>query len=109
MDDATRAELDAIRKRVEAATPGPWEAGSGNGVHKGISAIATTHGDNRHANAQFIGGSITDIPRLLAIIDEQEREIARLNAHVKDLNHDVQAAVDEANWQHRQGDEYGSY
>lgn len=38
-----------------------------------------------------------------------EAEIERLSAHVKDLDHDVQAAVDEANWQNRQGDEYGSY
>jgi hypothetical protein len=35
-------------------TAGPWEASGENGVHKGIRAIAITHGDDRTANARAI-------------------------------------------------------
>lgn len=42
-------------------------------------------------------------------IDELREENARLKEHVKDLNHDIQAGVNEANWQNQQGGEYGSY
>lgn len=46
---------------------------------------------------------------ILAHARALRQEIERLKAHIKDLDHDVQAAVDEANWQLRQGDDYGTY
>lgn len=42
-------------------------------------------------------------------ITELQDEVKRLKEHVKDLDHDLQASVNEANWQNRQGEEYGSY
>lgn len=53
-------------------TPGPWVAHS-NGVHKGTSCVAITHGDNTHANARLIAAA----PSLLAALEECERELSK--------------------------------
>jgi len=84
MDDATRTELEAIKKRVEAATEGPWSASDNHFViadHEGrdfhiVAEIDCISG--RDEDEQFIIHSRTDIPRLLSIIEEQERDNARL-------------------------------
>jgi hypothetical protein len=50
--------------KPETFTPGPWTA-SGNGVHKGIRCVATTHNDDhRHADARLIAAA----PELLAAL-----------------------------------------
>lgn len=58
----------------------------------------------RHAFSAFM-----DLVQVEQERDALKEEVERLQAHVKDLNHDLQASVNEANWQNRQGDEYGSY
>lgn len=43
---------------------------------------------------------------LLQTIERQRREIARFH---KDLAEETRAVADERSWQHRQGEDYGSY
>jgi len=85
MDDATRAELEAIKRRVEAATPLP-----GNNTHR----VIYEHGGGRmwvesnggpilildsynRGDTEFYIAALDDAHRLLSIIEEQEREIER--------------------------------
>jgi hypothetical protein len=100
MDDATRKELEQIRKRVEAATPGPWDfhgltmsyhvarikdghvhcsprvvhATIENDVYNPDDVNHGAGGVREYKDAVFIAASRTDIPRLLTILEEQERE-----------------------------------
>lgn len=66
--------VEAIRARVEAATPGPW-FGSGGGRH----VFGATPGDevaicSRRADSTFAQHARTDIPLLLAALDEARAE-----------------------------------
>jgi hypothetical protein len=93
----TREELEAIRKRCEAATPGPWSEDDGNifseelsaqrheaivrrlagskephpdgglGQPMGFIASTTQEQPNFDADADFIAHARTDVPKLLAI------------------------------------------
>ena len=73
----TNDEIDAIRARLEAATPGPWYAHATNVFAAHNRSVAVTggyasnggdeervYGDNL-ANAAFIGGAWADIRALL--------------------------------------------
>lgn len=108
----TRPDLDAIRARCEAATRGPWSVSTltfpnGNTVVESIAGVSepqwSDYGDGEGEwftdrltlvetdaghygptmpDAQFIAAARTDIPALLAYIDELDREIAELKARI---------------------------
>lgn len=77
--------LEEIRKRYEAATPGPWEV-------KGYRPYDTegpnappilragpvdVRNDNMKADADFIGHSREDIPWLMEMVEKQERALKK--------------------------------
>jgi hypothetical protein len=72
----SRPNLDAIRERCEAATPGPWEVNDGQ--------IYTSHGKQvtprfwNYRDAEFTAVARTVLPALLAYIAELEAEIDRM-------------------------------
>lgn len=104
----TRPDIDAIRARCDAATRGPWSVSTltfpnGNTVVESIAGVSepqwSDYGDGEGEwftdrltlvetdaghygptmpDAQFIAAARTDIPALLAYVDELEREIAIL-------------------------------
>ena len=88
----TREQLDAIRARVEAATPGPWEPSSDTLTWIHVEAHGLTvaecrtylnrqHTDKQNdANAAFIASAREDVPALLA---EVERLTAERDAIAK--------------------------
>ena len=91
----TQQELEAIKARCEATTPGPWEY---DGMHNEIHApqsdvywlivselrshpgetITDKFGHSFNANFNFIANARQDIPALLSEIDRltQERDAA---------------------------------
>lgn len=80
-------ELEAIRALERAATPGPWVKDDSH-VHTSINT-STKHialanlslGMNTcDANAAFIAASRTDIPALLATLDELARRAREINS-----------------------------
>jgi hypothetical protein len=84
----TRPDLEAIRARCEAATPGPWTPESEQGHGRGVRAIASVAwcpvscvvggksqsivARDASRNARFIAHARADIPALLAYIEELE-------------------------------------
>ena len=111
----TRPDLDAIRARCDAATSGPWCVSTltypnGTTVVESITGVSepqwSDYGEGEGEwytdrltlvetdaghygptmpDAQFIAAARTDIPALLAYIDELEREIAELKARITTL------------------------
>jgi len=95
----TRPDLDAIRKRAEAASPGPWKNlfVKGLGISSGRWEIGHPARDSNYPdfkesicddvlhwftrlercpnNHVFIAHSRQDIPALLAYIDELEKKL----------------------------------
>jgi hypothetical protein len=72
-DDAIVAEAG---KRADAATPGPWEVRTVDGLY----AIAAPHswimeGEHDDVEAPFIAAARTDIPALRAIADKRGRAL----------------------------------
>lgn len=98
-----KPDLDAIRARCKAATPGPWAYDESTGyiemdeagyaefkpdwersVHKQpplVARMTDTWGDTSDDGC-FIANARTDIPALLSYIDGLEREIAELKARI---------------------------
>jgi hypothetical protein len=76
-------ELAAIRERVEAATPGPWEWEEWRAA---INAPPDTRANSivycvmYEDDGPFIAASRTDIPRLLATVDADQQRITALQA-----------------------------
>ena len=77
--------LDAIRRRAAAATPGPWVVGDRAGLHSHEVVISPTGrmvgldwDATGTADAEFIAAARTDITALLA-------EVAALRARVAEL------------------------
>jgi len=82
----TRAELDAIRERCEAATPGPWtpvpqtsdgrhirEAAVVNASMQSFWQCCYKQGNGQpEQDAAFIAAARTDVPALLAHIEALE-------------------------------------
>lgn len=76
---AIRAALDAMRERVEAATPGPWgdqtslphlEPGVASWHPEGGALICCDpDGDDRDADRRFIAHARQDLPALLAVAE----------------------------------------
>lgn len=88
-----KPDLDAIRARCDAATSGPWhviEEGFGSYDSPRRVLLEAENGQrifwdcdlqgphSRNQDAEFIAHARTDIPALLAYVDELEREIAIL-------------------------------
>jgi hypothetical protein len=87
----TREEREAIRARVEKATPGPWLWGWSDHlvwlavvggaasvicrIHNEVSGLPLTKEDQD--NAAFIAAARYDVPRLLEALEEAEREGAK--------------------------------
>jgi hypothetical protein len=80
-------EIEAIRSREQAATPGPWQAtpnltGVPNGVDISLDpcVIAIVHSDaepaNLAADTAFIAAAREDVPALLAEIEAMRAEWA---------------------------------
>lgn len=88
-------DIQAIKARAEAATPGPWDwddvedipLANGMPGPKWLE-VGTEPGDflicelshKQKANAEFIAHARTDVPYLLTIIASQEAEIGKLRA-----------------------------
>lgn len=100
----TRPDLDAIRARCDAATPGPWKVQDHDGwywvvvkdddeddgwmsdaVFDDGSAGAEYAATCKPHDREFLVAARTDIPALLAYVDELEREIAELKARIATL------------------------
>lgn len=116
----TPEEIDAIRKRVEAATPGPWEHTNNYTVHARDGLVcAGTHYpesedeyDRDERNHSFIANARTDIPKLLAEVDRlnklsdelrhdvrmAESEVHRLRSKITELEGDVEDAEEKLSW-----------
>lgn len=71
-------DLEAIKARAEAATPGPWECVGMGDVVTPTFVIQTT--DRNPADGRFIANARTDVPALVA-------EVERLQAEVDELRH----------------------
>jgi hypothetical protein len=86
MNRIDRAELDAIRTRLDAATPGPWTPSS-HCCSMGLYPVGPSHefserydGPRLKADVFFIAHAPTD---LRALLDEVERLMAREASLVK--------------------------
>ena len=77
-------ELNAIRERCEAATPGPWEVRPWFGIACPTGMMLKDAGLGRN-NAAFIAAVRTDVPALLD-------EVQRLTRERDDWKQDAQAA-----------------
>lgn len=79
----TALDLDAIRARADAATPGPWGGSCGAilGYHGQYIADVTQDGNDE----AFIRAARTDIPVLLAERDALAAKVKRLQTEAKDL------------------------
>ena len=81
-----RPDIEAIKKRCEKATPGPWQGNHYMELFEGkyfqidaeYDAVATTahcYAKEVKENIQFIAHARTDIPALLAYIEKLEKEL----------------------------------
>lgn len=82
-------DLEGMRRRCDAALPGPWISFvEGRDHTSGSDFIRTGEGDTRgpdleipgatHADQDFIAHARQDIPRLLAEIDRLKNELRML-------------------------------
>jgi SMC interacting uncharacterized protein involved in chromosome segregation len=85
----TKEELEAMRKRAEAATPGPWYVDVfGDEVRSNESDLSVAYDITDEANAEFIAHAREDIPKLLA-------EIERLNDVIKQLTETTESFLED--------------
>lgn len=70
-------EIEAIRKRTEAATPGPWLSAKLHGewcaVNEERRIVAEMYQDCDVQDADFIAHAREDVPKLLAEIERLSR------------------------------------
>lgn len=79
-------DLDAIKARCEAATPGPWEWHS-NGLRSGdfdciwgtVDNTGETYVGVHEDDSVFIAHAIDDIPALVAEVERLRGEVERLS------------------------------
>ncbi len=88
----TNTEIDAIRKRAEEATEGPWWASEGLYVVNNLTGdsyewdadfVAETE---RESDADFIAHAREDIPKLLAEIERISSVYKRLSEYYTHAN-----------------------
>jgi hypothetical protein len=71
----TDIDIDAIRRRADAATDGPW---TGANYRMALAGLATSTG-NHAADAEFIAHARTDVPALLAEVERLRAELTQAN------------------------------
>lgn len=88
----THEELQAIKARAEAATPGPWTNVDEDGEHwKSITAIEGgdplsvtmkiyDEGGHSLADAEFIAHARTDVPALVAEVERLRKALLKRGA-----------------------------
>lgn len=95
----TQEQLDAIQRRVDSATSGPWGC-YGDGAHEVFNAGEYSDGDpgeviaaviDKRSDAVFIAEAREDVPALLA---EVERLRARLTVDDDMVERAARAALD---------------
>ena len=79
MDKASRHVISKLRRLEHDATPGPWTI-YGNSIEdaKKIPLVTLTKEHFDDKNAEFITELRNAVPRLLRLIELQEREIEQL-------------------------------
>ena len=96
-----RPDLEGIRARVEAATPGPWVFATDKGAPDYVQLYSTAEIDEYQADvlsaddlvfvsepdATFIAAARTDIPALVSYIEELEGERDRLRQTLEGVVH----------------------
>lgn len=79
----TKEELEAIQKRAEAATPGPWfwlddgrlySDSADKVIGEVIEGKDETWFDIFDTNAEFIAHAREDIPKLLVVIERLQQD-----------------------------------
>ena len=94
----TPEQLDEIRKRCEAATPGPWYADEDafiiDDTGRCLISALSDEAFLRDEDAEFCACARTDIPALLAHIDALAAERNALAAQVAELRRALEMAVD---------------
>ncbi len=94
----TDEELQAIKARNEARTPGRWVHPGGFVVHSGNSCVCqfadeTWESINYPSDAEFVAHAATDIPALIEALEEARAENDRLKALINRC-HDCGQPVD---------------
>ncbi|HEX2580347.1 MAG TPA: hypothetical protein VHL08_00025 [Dongiaceae bacterium] len=86
----TSDELDIIEARAAAATPGPWQVLTEDGVDAAwinaaraeddlpIALLDYRSGDDNRANAEFIAAARVDIMRMIEALREAQQRIQHL-------------------------------
>lgn len=93
----TNEQIEAIRKRAEAATEGPWRIGkqSPNGLNNiGTMGGLLTAQTLNEADAEFIAHAREDVPALLAEIDRLNGLLRELICAVYEYEPDGTALMD---------------
>ncbi len=92
----TRDELDAIRRRAEAATPGPWtrtrftvHTAGPNPFTVASSFCALQADEPNEANGEFIAAARQDVPALIAELAEAVALLGELEWGTDDDQCDV--------------------
>lgn len=66
-----------------------------------------------HCKKRFSTGPNGDIPYLLELLDQREKQIERMKVdhqeEIRDMMRDARDAAAEARWEAKQDDDYGSY
>ena len=78
MNKLSEKEIEAIRKRAEMATEGPWQKDGAIDIHSpnGTEVAAAWGG---YADQEFIAHAREDIPKLLAEIERLRTEFNSLD------------------------------
>lgn len=88
----TPLNLDPIRRREQAATPGPWTVEWDTDdvsdvpfpVSLGPIGYLEHHGANETADVEFIAHARQDVPALLTRVAELETQVAKLTSGLDD-------------------------
>ncbi len=89
-------DLEGIRARERAATPGPWCISEKGNTVKSLSIDGICHGMSpKQTDAEFIAHARQDIPALLDALDKKDAEISKLSQDVEHLRALLDRAVEE--------------
>ena len=90
MNKLSQEQLEAIRKRAEAATEGYWLSTgvhiSGGNIIRGTMTIAECE---RVEDAKFIAHSRTDVPKLLEEVERLRVKESEYRQLLVDIRHEV--------------------
>jgi DNA repair exonuclease SbcCD ATPase subunit len=98
----TPVELQAIRERERRTTPGPWAVGQDEErasrpefVHDTRGHVLFDGDEAEHDDLQFAAHARTDIPLLLAALEEQARELEERQRMVEHWTRCYKQTLDE--------------